>query len=201
MLLFAWSRRGYTTTHVAPSALKHGHISASNWPKHTLERTGCHTHTLSNPGLTGSTRQRRRKGSTPAGAWDPVRCLMHRSEISSPPRMTASPAFLAEDGTKETSERPWKRKEGGMQLCLQSGLPVTQIYLIGMFSSPLPSKHLCIRRLTDGWYNRLRNGVPLHPYDRSRFYGAWDGIREKGYVDYLTYPEEIDRNLRDNGVA
>ncbi|KAF2094097.1 FMN-linked oxidoreductase [Rhizodiscina lignyota] len=30
---------------------------------------------------------------------------------------------------------------------------------------------------------RLRNGTPLQAYDRSRFYGSWDG-REKGYTDY-----------------
>ncbi|KAB5578717.1 NADH:flavin oxidoreductase/NADH oxidase [Coniochaeta sp. 2T2.1] len=37
---------------------------------------------------------------------------------------------------------------------------------------------------------RLRRGVALHAYDRSRFYGAWDGVREKGYTDYPTYEEE-----------
>jgi 2,4-dienoyl-CoA reductase-like NADH-dependent reductase (Old Yellow Enzyme family) len=30
---------------------------------------------------------------------------------------------------------------------------------------------------------RLKNGRALEPYDRSRFYGGWDG-RHKGYVDY-----------------
>ncbi|TIC90224.1 Artemisinic aldehyde Delta(11(13)) reductase [Colletotrichum higginsianum] len=37
---------------------------------------------------------------------------------------------------------------------------------------------------------RLINGSPLHAYDRSRFYGSWDGVRENGYVDYPTYEEE-----------
>ena len=45
--------------------------------------------------------------------------------------------------------------------------------------------------------SRLRKGVPLHPYDRSRFYGAWDGNREKGYVDYPTYEEEITSKVRE----
>lgn len=35
----------------------------------------------------------------------------------------------------------------------------------------------------------LRLGRPLQAYDRSRFYGSWDGIREKGYVDYPTWEE------------
>ncbi|KDN69454.1 putative NADH:flavin oxidoreductase/NADH oxidase [Colletotrichum sublineola] len=37
---------------------------------------------------------------------------------------------------------------------------------------------------------RLMNGAPLHAYDRSRFYGSWDGVRETGYIDYLTYEDE-----------
>ncbi|KAH6685969.1 NADH:flavin oxidoreductase/NADH oxidase [Plectosphaerella plurivora] len=37
---------------------------------------------------------------------------------------------------------------------------------------------------------RLRLGKPLHQFDRSRFYGSWDGVREKGYVDYPTWPVE-----------
>lgn len=36
---------------------------------------------------------------------------------------------------------------------------------------------------------RIRLGKPLGEYDRSRFYGSWDGIREKGYVDYPTWEE------------
>ncbi|KAB5549633.1 hypothetical protein GE09DRAFT_966658, partial [Coniochaeta sp. 2T2.1] len=42
---------------------------------------------------------------------------------------------------------------------------------------------------------RLRRGVALHAYDRSRFYGAWDGVREKGYTDYPTYEEEEEEKL------
>lgn len=34
---------------------------------------------------------------------------------------------------------------------------------------------------------RIRLGKPLQAYDRSRFYGSWDGIRENGYVDYLDW--------------
>ncbi|KZL85809.1 nadh:flavin oxidoreductase nadh oxidase [Colletotrichum incanum] len=37
---------------------------------------------------------------------------------------------------------------------------------------------------------RLKNGTPLHAYDRSRFYGSWDGVRETGYIDYPTFEEE-----------
>lgn len=37
---------------------------------------------------------------------------------------------------------------------------------------------------------RLRLGKALHAYDRSRFYGSWDGVRERGYVDYPTWEEE-----------
>ncbi|KAH6880798.1 NADH:flavin oxidoreductase/NADH oxidase [Thelonectria olida] len=37
---------------------------------------------------------------------------------------------------------------------------------------------------------RLRLRKALHPYDRSRFYGSWDGVRERGYVDYPTWEEE-----------
>ncbi|TDZ33770.1 Flavin oxidoreductase hxnT [Colletotrichum spinosum] len=37
---------------------------------------------------------------------------------------------------------------------------------------------------------RLRRSLPLRPYDRSRFYGSWDGERERGYTDYLTYEED-----------
>lgn len=33
---------------------------------------------------------------------------------------------------------------------------------------------------------RLRLGKKLQEFDRSRFYGSWDGLRERGYVDYLT---------------
>lgn len=37
---------------------------------------------------------------------------------------------------------------------------------------------------------RLRLGQVLHEYDRSRFYGSWDGVREKGYVDFPTWEDE-----------
>lgn len=37
---------------------------------------------------------------------------------------------------------------------------------------------------------RLRLGKPLHQYNRSRFYGSWDGVRERGFVDYVTWEEE-----------
>ncbi|OLN96824.1 Artemisinic aldehyde Delta(11(13)) reductase [Colletotrichum chlorophyti] len=37
---------------------------------------------------------------------------------------------------------------------------------------------------------RLEKSLPLHAYDRSRFYGSWDGVRENGYVDYPTYENE-----------
>ncbi|CAK7237244.1 hypothetical protein SCUCBS95973_009895 [Sporothrix curviconia] len=36
---------------------------------------------------------------------------------------------------------------------------------------------------------RLRLGKPLAEFDRSRFYGSWDGVREHGYVDYPTWEE------------
>ena len=32
---------------------------------------------------------------------------------------------------------------------------------------------------------RILLGQALEPYDRSRFYGSWDGVRERGYVDYV----------------
>jgi 2,4-dienoyl-CoA reductase-like NADH-dependent reductase (Old Yellow Enzyme family) len=57
----------------------------------------------------------------------------------------------------------------------------------------------CLNAVEDGQYDalafakwfvsnpdlpeRLRKGHALEPYDRSRFYGSWDG-RQKGYVDY-----------------
>lgn len=51
---------------------------------------------------------------------------------------------------------------------------------------------------------RLRLGVQLQPYDRSRFYGSWDGVRENGYVDYPTWEAEATRKQEantDKGVA
>lgn len=48
---------------------------------------------------------------------------------------------------------------------------------------------------------RLKNGDPLEPYDRSRFYGSWDG-RPKGYIDYpfwetsLLNPESAESKKR-----
>ncbi|KAI0483342.1 hypothetical protein GGR56DRAFT_671117 [Xylariaceae sp. FL0804] len=41
--------------------------------------------------------------------------------------------------------------------------------------------------------SRLRNGHPLAEYDRSRFYGSWDGVRENGYTTYPTYEEELQK--------
>jgi 2,4-dienoyl-CoA reductase-like NADH-dependent reductase (Old Yellow Enzyme family) len=37
---------------------------------------------------------------------------------------------------------------------------------------------------------RLSKGLPLEAYDRSRFYGSWDG-RENGYVDYSFWETSI----------
>lgn len=36
---------------------------------------------------------------------------------------------------------------------------------------------------------RIQKRLPLADYDRSRFYGSWDGIRENGYTNYPTYEE------------
>lgn len=33
---------------------------------------------------------------------------------------------------------------------------------------------------------RIRSGAELQLFDRSRFYGSWDGVREHGYTDYPT---------------
>ncbi|KAH8675207.1 putative 12-oxophytodienoate reductase [Ilyonectria robusta] len=38
---------------------------------------------------------------------------------------------------------------------------------------------------------RLLLGKSLKDYDRSRFYGSWDGIRDHGYVDYPTWEEQF----------
>ncbi|KAI1338637.1 NADH:flavin oxidoreductase/NADH oxidase, partial [Xylariaceae sp. FL0016] len=40
---------------------------------------------------------------------------------------------------------------------------------------------------------RIRNGKPLTDYDRSRMYGSWDGVRERGYTDYLTCQGAIEK--------
>ncbi|KAF6786174.1 NADH:flavin oxidoreductase NADH oxidase [Colletotrichum sojae] len=40
---------------------------------------------------------------------------------------------------------------------------------------------------------RLLRGLPLQAYDRSRFYGSWDGVRERGYTDYPTYEQEGEK--------
>ena len=45
--------------------------------------------------------------------------------------------------------------------------------------------------------DRLRLGYPLQKYDRSRFYGSWDGIRENGFVDYLTWEEEENKRRQE----
>jgi 2,4-dienoyl-CoA reductase-like NADH-dependent reductase (Old Yellow Enzyme family) len=45
---------------------------------------------------------------------------------------------------------------------------------------------------------RLRLGKQLHAFDRSRFYGSWDGVREKGYTDFPTWQEDEDEaNKKD----
>lgn len=38
---------------------------------------------------------------------------------------------------------------------------------------------------------RIRKGLSLAEYDRSRFYGSWDGVRENGYTNYPTYEEAL----------
>ncbi|KAI0176925.1 NADH:flavin oxidoreductase/NADH oxidase [Pestalotiopsis sp. NC0098] len=40
---------------------------------------------------------------------------------------------------------------------------------------------------------RIRKGLPLAEFDRSRFYGSWDGIRENGYTNYPTYEEGLEK--------
>lgn len=42
-------------------------------------------------------------------------------------------------------------------------------------------------------------GLPLNPYDRSRFYGPFED-REVGYTDYPTW-EELEAKKKLNGVA
>lgn len=37
---------------------------------------------------------------------------------------------------------------------------------------------------------RLRRGKELQAYDRSRFYGSWDGVRSRGYTDYPTWDQQ-----------
>ncbi|CAK7215385.1 hypothetical protein SEUCBS140593_002511 [Sporothrix eucalyptigena] len=37
---------------------------------------------------------------------------------------------------------------------------------------------------------RLHLGKKLAEFDRSRFYGSWDGVRQHGYTDYPTWEEE-----------
>lgn len=44
---------------------------------------------------------------------------------------------------------------------------------------------------------RLLRKLPLHAYDRSRFYGSWDGVRERGYTDYPTYEQEMAAATKD----
>ncbi|KAH8890204.1 FMN-linked oxidoreductase [Thozetella sp. PMI_491] len=40
---------------------------------------------------------------------------------------------------------------------------------------------------------RLRNGWALAEYDRSRFYGSWDGVRENGFTVFPAYePPELE---------
>ncbi|KAI5459678.1 NADH:flavin oxidoreductase/NADH oxidase [Mariannaea sp. PMI_226] len=48
---------------------------------------------------------------------------------------------------------------------------------------------------------RLRLGKPLHTYDRSRFYGSWDGVRERGYTDYPTWEEEEEEGNEGERAA
>lgn len=40
---------------------------------------------------------------------------------------------------------------------------------------------------------RIRKGLRLAEFDRSRFYGSWDGIRENGYTIYPTYEEGLEK--------
>ncbi|KAK9792792.1 putative NADH:flavin oxidoreductase/NADH oxidase N-terminal domain-containing protein [Seiridium cardinale] len=40
---------------------------------------------------------------------------------------------------------------------------------------------------------RIRKGLALSEFDRSRFYGSWDGIRENGYTNYPTYEEGLEK--------
>ncbi|KAH8201749.1 hypothetical protein TruAng_004101 [Truncatella angustata] len=42
---------------------------------------------------------------------------------------------------------------------------------------------------------RILKGQPLTEYDRSRFYGSWDGIRENGYTNYLPFGEEKEKKI------
>ena len=51
---------------------------------------------------------------------------------------------------------------------------------------------------------RLRNAWPLADFDRSRFYGSWDGIRENGYTNFPIYePQEngnyLGKRKREDG--
>lgn len=46
---------------------------------------------------------------------------------------------------------------------------------------------------------RIRLGKDLQGYDRSRFYGSWDGIRENGYVDYLTW-SAAEKKLQEEAI-
>jgi len=47
---------------------------------------------------------------------------------------------------------------------------------------------------------RLKEGRPLNPYDRSRFYGPFED-REIGYTDYPTWDEIQKRNKTENAKA
>ncbi|CAK7212744.1 hypothetical protein SBRCBS47491_001570 [Sporothrix bragantina] len=44
---------------------------------------------------------------------------------------------------------------------------------------------------------RLYLGKLLAEFDRSRFYGSWDGVREHGYVDYPTWEEEEAKRRKE----
>lgn len=44
---------------------------------------------------------------------------------------------------------------------------------------------------------RIRRGKQLQAYDRSRFYGSWDGVRENGYIDYKTWEEEVAQRQQE----
>lgn len=44
---------------------------------------------------------------------------------------------------------------------------------------------------------RLRLGKELQPYDRSPFYGSWDGARTNGYTDYLTWQQGEKRKVEE----
>ncbi|TDZ37664.1 Flavin oxidoreductase hxnT [Colletotrichum trifolii] len=104
----------------------------------------------------------------PAGLYNHTRGA---EACPSSPTLRSGPSFQrfrrlpVADGVVRIVTRRWIK--AGMRWCLQSGSPATPT---------LPA--------------RLQRSLPLRPYDRSRFYGSWDGVRERGYTEYLTYQED-----------